>query len=103
MNLLHLHIRFTNDSWPGANFWNDTFRLLVEGVPRAPVGDLNEIVEPHSAKDNIVEFTVPETVKQVTLQLRKGEEIAEIPINLTDRDTARKPSPAISQQASGSQ
>jgi len=98
-NLLRLHIRFTNDGWPGANFWNDTFRLLVDSVPRAPIGDLNEVVEPHSAKEGVVEFTVPAIITQVTLQMRSGEEVTEIPINLTDNDADPKPSPAARQQA----
>jgi hypothetical protein len=81
--LLGLHVRLTNNSPGGVNFWSDTFRLLVDGVPRAPIHDLNDIVDSHSAKDGVVEFALPDTVTQVVLQLRQGEEVAEIPYVLT--------------------
>ena len=80
---LRFKIRLTNNSSRGVNFWSDTFRLLVDGVPRAPIHDLNDIVDSHSAKDGVVEFALPDTVTQVVLQLRQGEEVAEIPYVLT--------------------
>jgi hypothetical protein len=80
---LRLVVRLTVNSSPGANFWNDSFRLLIDGVPRAPVSSLNEIVEPHSAKEGTVEFIVPDPTIRVVLQLRNKGEVAEIPIDLT--------------------
>jgi hypothetical protein len=80
---LRFKVRLTNNSSGGTNFWSDTFRLLVDGVPRAPISFLNEVVESHSAKDGVVEFALPDTVTQVVLQLRQGEEVAEIPYTLT--------------------
>ncbi len=81
---LRLVVRFTNNGWPGANFWNDTFRLIIDGVPQVPVSSLNELVEPHSAKEGTVEFTLPDTTTHVVLQLRNKSEVAEIPIDLTE-------------------
>lgn len=56
--------------------------MLVGGVPRSPVGDLNETVEGHSAKEDLVEFTVPESVQHVLLQIRQGNDVAELPFAL---------------------
>jgi hypothetical protein len=80
---LRFKIRLTNNSSGGVSFWSDTFRLLIDGVPRAPTSFLNDVVGPHSAKDGVVEFALPDTVTQVALQLRQGEEVAEIPYVLT--------------------
>jgi hypothetical protein len=81
--LLRFHIRFTNNGGAAANFWNASFRLLVDGVPRAPVSNLNGLVDSHSAKEGTVEFTLPDTTTGVILQLRDGGEVVEIPIDLT--------------------
>ncbi len=81
--LLRFVVRLTNGGQYDANFWNASFRLLVDGVPRAPVSDLNELVAGHSAKEGTVEFTVPDTTTRVVLQFRSGDEVAEIPIDLT--------------------
>jgi hypothetical protein len=83
-NLLHLQIRLiNNDAYP-TNFWNRTFRLLDNDVPRSPIGDLNESVEGHSAKEGPVEFIVPVGVSEARLQLLVGTETTEIPIALTE-------------------
>jgi hypothetical protein len=81
--LLRFHVRFTNNGGAPANFWNASFRLLIDGVPRAPIGSLNELVDSHSAKEGTVEFTMPDTTTGVMLQLRGGSEVVEIPIDLT--------------------
>jgi hypothetical protein len=81
--LLRFNIRLTNNSGGTTLFWNDSFRLLVEGVPRAPISSLSTTVAAHSAKDGTVEFTTPDTVSRVVLQFRYGDESAEIPIDLT--------------------
>ena len=101
-NLLRLQMRFTNDGWPSANFWNDGFRLLVNGLPQAPINDLNEVIEPHSAKEGIIEFSVPEIATEVTLQMKSGEDVAEILIDLTDQSTAVKPPVAANQPTQSS-
>lgn len=94
-NVLRLHIRLTNhDAYP-ANFWNRTFRLLENGVPRSPISELSESVEGHSAKEGIVEFVVPVGLSQARLQLLVGEDTAEIPIALTESsEHADRPTPS---------
>jgi hypothetical protein len=41
-----------------ANFWNNNFRLVVDDLPNAPVGSLNELVDGHAAKEGVVKFAV---------------------------------------------
>ncbi|MBX3333700.1 MAG: toll/interleukin-1 receptor domain-containing protein [Nitrospira sp.] len=80
--LLRFVVRLTTSR--GAGLWNDNFRLMVDGVPRAPVSKLSEFVDANSAKEGTVEFTFPDTITRVTLQLRYGDtESAELPIDLT--------------------
>jgi hypothetical protein len=43
---------------------------------------LNETVEGHSAKEGVVEFAVPDSVQQVLLQIRHGDDVAELPFIL---------------------
>jgi hypothetical protein len=90
--LLGLKVRMTNNGSGGANFWSDTFRLLVDGVPRAPISNLNDVVDSHSAKDGAVEFALPDTVKHVVLLVREGENVAEIPLDLTAAMGSSEPS-----------
>lgn len=81
-NVLHLQIRLTNNDAYATNFWNRTFRLLEGGVPRSPISDLSESVEGHSAKEGLVEFAVPESVQHILLQVRQGNDVAELPFIL---------------------
>jgi len=81
---LRFEVRMTNHGPYPANFWGRSFRLLVEGVPRAPENDLNELVDSHSAKEGSVEFVVPDTATDVGLQIGAvGEEAPAIPIDLS--------------------
>lgn len=64
----------------GMNFWDSSFRLLVDGVPRAPVSNLNEIVESGAAKDGDVLFDVPWAVQSLVLAVRHYGETAELPL-----------------------
>ncbi len=82
---LRLVIRLTVNSSVslGVPFVNDSFRLLVDGVPRAPVGHLIQLVERSSAKEGTFEFTLPDTTTKMVRQVRDTGEVAEIPIDLT--------------------
>lgn len=81
---LKLTIRFTNNDRYGMNFWNQSFRLLVDGVPRAPSNDLNELVEAQSAKEGEVIFTVPISTSKATLQIGDpGKETTQIPFDFS--------------------
>jgi hypothetical protein len=79
---LRFTVRMMNNSGYGANFWDDTFRLLVDGVPRAPISNLNELVPSRSAKEGDVVFVIPEATKSTVLQVWSRGESTEIPIDI---------------------
>lgn len=80
---LRFEVRMVNNGRFPANFWGASFRLLVDGVPRAPDNSLNELVESNSAKEGVVEFVIPDTVKDVGLQVGEvGEGKPALPILL---------------------
>ena len=64
---LHLSVRLTNNGNYDANFWNASFRLLVDRVPRAPTNFLDEVVNGHSAMEGEVDFEVPASAKRLVL------------------------------------
>ena len=73
----------TNNGRYPANFWGASFRLLVDGAPRAPENNLDEVVDSHSAKEGMVEFVIPDTATDVGLQIGEvGEGAPTIPIAL---------------------
>ena len=80
---LRFEVRMTNNGKYPANFWGASFRLLVDGAPRAPENNLNELVDSHSAKEGMVEFVIPDTTTDVGLQIGEvGEGAPTIPIAL---------------------
>ena len=81
---LHIQVRLLNESPYPANFWDSTFRLLVDGVPRSPVSHLNEVVDGRSAKEGEVEFIVPSSATSLVLQLHHSSESAEVPFRYTE-------------------
>ena len=80
---LKLSIRLTNAGPSDLGFWSDSFRLLIDGVPRAPTSRLNESVDARSAKDADVVFEVPATAKSLELQITSGRETGAIPLMLS--------------------
>ena len=80
---LRFTVRFTNNAPYPANFWDSSFRLLVDDVPRAPISNLDELVEAQSAKEGDVVFEVPTAETNVVLQISAGDEKTEIPFDLT--------------------
>ena len=80
---LRFEVRMTNNGRYPANFWASSFRLLVDGVPRAPENDLDEVVKDHSAKEGIVEFVIPDTTTNAGLQIGDvGKEAPAISLDL---------------------
>ncbi len=66
-----------------ANFWDDQFRLLVNGVPRAPDSNLNLTVEGGAALDGDVTFEVPDTAQSLTLRIQHGADAAaDLPLKM---------------------
>ena len=84
-------VRMTNTSKYPDNFWSDSFRLLVEGVPRSPVSDLNELVRGQSAEEGKIVFIVPEGTASVALRILHGNDSTEIPISLLSGEMASEP------------
>jgi len=76
-------IRLTNAGPADIGFWNDSFRLLEDGVPRAPTSRLNEAVDARSAKEADVVFEVPVATKTLELQINSGDETGSIPLSMT--------------------
>jgi hypothetical protein len=85
---LRFTIRCTNNDDYPMNFWDRSFRLLVDGVPRAPTSGLNEIVDGQSAKEGDVVCEVPTGETRVVLQISAPtpsgtDETTELPFDLT--------------------
>ena len=86
-NALRFTARCTNNDDYPLNFWDRSFRLVVDGVPRAPISGLNEIVEGRSAKEGEIIFEVPTGENKVALQISAPtpsgtDETTEIPFDL---------------------
>jgi hypothetical protein len=80
---LTFEVRMTNNGRYPANFWASSFRLLLDGVPRAPENDLNEVVKDHSANEGIVEFVIQDTTTAVGIQIGDvGKEAPTISLDL---------------------
>lgn len=75
-------VRYTNGGRYPANFWSDSYRLIVADVPRAPKNFLDEVVAGDSAKEGDVVFEVPVSAKDVVLQISAGDEKGRIPVTL---------------------
>jgi hypothetical protein len=84
---LRFTVRCTNNGAFPMNFWDSSFRLVVDGVPRAPISGLNEVVDGRSAKEGDVVFEVPTGENKVVLRISapttSGSETTEIPFDLT--------------------
>jgi len=66
-----------------ANFWDDRFRLLVDGKPLEPDSRLNEVVGGNAAKDADITFEVPETARALVLHVKNNaKDSADVPLKL---------------------
>ncbi|MDR4463065.1 MAG: toll/interleukin-1 receptor domain-containing protein [Nitrospira sp.] len=80
---LKVMVRATNKGPLTAGFGNNNFSLLADDTQRASTSNLHESVDPHSAKEGVVAFTVPTNAERLMLRLRVGDEVAEMPIDVT--------------------
>ena len=78
---LRINVRLQNNNPYPVNFWNDLFRLVVDDVPRAPVGDLNKVLAGNAAEEGDVEFTFPANAKSLVLRIRYYGEEADVVFN----------------------
>jgi len=79
---LQVRLRLSNHQRTDANFWDSSFRLIVDGVPVAPVGGLNEVVPGQAAKDGDVLFVIPHGTTGATLTITHANDSTEIPLQL---------------------
>jgi hypothetical protein len=79
---LKFSIRLTNKGPADLGFWSDSFRLLIDDVPRSPTSRLNDLVDAQSAKEAEVVFDLPADARKIVLKVINGQE-GELPVVLT--------------------
>jgi hypothetical protein len=85
-NSLKFTVRCTANTRYDASFGSHLFRLLVDDVPQAPINMWNEVVNPQSAKEGEIIFTIPISTQKTTLKIGDpGQETTEIPFDLTTK------------------
>jgi len=83
---LKIKLRLMNNSnYSQANFWDNAFRLSVDGVPASPTSNLNELVEQHAAKENFVTFNVPNGAKDLIFIIMSQGKPINIPVDLVKK------------------
>ena len=71
---LKFTVRYTNKQQHPANFWGDSYRLIVDKVPRPPTNLLDEVVSADSAKEGSLEFELPANTTDADLQITSGDQ-----------------------------
>jgi len=95
---LRLGIALENETNGGANFWDDTFRLVVDGNVLAPNSHLNVLVHGHATSEGTVTFSVPSGTKRGVLRTTILDTAGEIPMDFSGR-AAGTPAPSASRSA----
>jgi len=76
------HVRYTNKGRYPSNFWDRSYRLMVDDIPRSPTNTIDELVQNGATKEGDVVFEVPNGVKSVVLQISAGDEKTSLPFTL---------------------
>lgn len=79
---LQVRLRMTNHDRYDTNFWDRSFRLMVDGMPMAPAGGLNELVPGQSAKEGDLLFVIPRGTTGATLKITYTDDSTEISLKL---------------------
>ncbi|HOX60186.1 MAG TPA: DUF4062 domain-containing protein [Verrucomicrobiota bacterium] len=82
---LRVRMRLLTRSSMDMNFWDSSFRLLVDGLPVAPDSYLNELVPGNAAKDADITFPVPMGAHKLVLRIIHHEslgETADLPLRI---------------------
>lgn len=79
---LRIQVRMMNNNGYDANFWDRSFRLMLDDMPTAPSSDLNELVPARSAKEGAVLFVLPRGTASAKLEISYGNERTLIPLAL---------------------
>ena len=84
---LRLRVALENESDGGANFWDDTFRLVVDGDVLAPNSGLNVVVASHATSEGAVTFSVPRGATRGILRATIWDSTGDIPLDFSGRAT----------------
>lgn len=83
---MKIGIRLFNESRYDIGFWDDSFRLLIDSIPRAPVSGLSTTASSRSAEDGEIEFAnVPMAASSLVLSVSYQGEEALIPLRISRR------------------
>jgi len=85
-----LRIRMSNEGFYGANFWDDSFRLVAGGQTIAPNGGLNELIDRRSIQQGVVRFDLPTAQRTATLRISNNERTADLPLDLSGNGSPPK-------------
>jgi hypothetical protein len=96
---LRLRVALENESDGAANFWDNTFRLVVEGDVLSPNSHLNVLVDGHATSEGTVTFSVPSGTKRGVLRITILDTAGEIPLDFSGRAGTPAPSPSRSARA----
>jgi len=89
--LLSFHVRFTNvDGIYGVVANGGDFRLVVDGIPWAPMPSRVEALTHHATMEDQVAFVMPSSATRVFLRLGIAETSPEIPIDLSAARTGAR-------------
>ncbi|MEO6743749.1 MAG: hypothetical protein ABIS28_12425 [Caldimonas sp.] len=90
---LRLRVRLkTGQQSGGMNFWDSAFRLVIDGVPRAAVSTLNEVVDGGASKEGEIVFALPWAVQTLALRIHHYGETADLPLAVTGARASEPPS-----------
>ncbi len=64
----------------GVNFWDDSFRLLLQDLSYAPKSSLNEVVDVDSFKDGEIYFIIPQGTRSADLKISHYGESASLQV-----------------------
>ena len=78
-----LRIRLSNEGFYGANFWDDSFRLVAGGQTIAPTSGLNEVLERRSIRQGVIRFDLPTVQRTATLRILNKDRNGDLPLDLS--------------------
>ena len=91
---LRLRVVLEHDGNGGVNFWDDLFRLVIDGDVLPPNSGLNAIVVGHATAEGTVTFSVPAGATRGVIRITAIDSAGEIPLDFTGRPPAGGPAAA---------
>jgi hypothetical protein len=85
-----LRIRVSNEGFYGANFWDQSFRLVAGGQTVAPNGGLNVVIDRRSIQQGVVRFDLPTLQRRAILRISDKERTADLPLDLSGNGSPPK-------------